>query len=147
MLGPFIRGKIRHKLHHLYKHVLSNMKTARIKGSHLTFLFLTRFYVNVAHSNSNPTWCVFHSYGIMFSCQKLTHAYYAFTSYVRHKGHLYEVFLVLAKNRCLTLWVSIVTNIDFLLTISICCQEKWLWELIKWSSKRKCFDLLLNSLN
>ena len=25
--------------------------------------------------------------------QKLTHAYYAFASYVRRKGHLYEVFL------------------------------------------------------
>ena len=43
------------------------------------FLFLTRFHVNVA--------------------QKLTHAYYAFASYVRRKGHLYEVFLVLAKTR------------------------------------------------
>ena len=40
-----------------------------------------------------------------------------------------------------------MTSINFLLTISICCQEKWLWELIKWSLKRKCFDLLSNSLN
>ena len=32
--------------------------------------------------------------------QKLTHAYYAFASYLRREGHLYEVFLVLAKNRC-----------------------------------------------
>ena len=40
-----------------------------------------------------------------------------------------------------------MTNINFLLTISICCQEKWLWEVIKWSVKKKCFDLLLNSLN
>ena len=31
--------------------------------------------------------------------QKLTHAYYAFASYVRREGHLYEVFLVLAKKR------------------------------------------------
>ena len=31
--------------------------------------------------------------------QKLTHAYYAFASYVRREGHLYEVFLVLAKPR------------------------------------------------
>ena len=31
--------------------------------------------------------------------QKLTHAYYAFASYVRREGHLYEVFLVLAKTR------------------------------------------------
>ena len=29
--------------------------------------------------------------------QKLTHAYYAFASYLRREGHLYEVFLVLAK--------------------------------------------------
>ena len=35
-----------------------------------------------------------------------------------------------------------MTKIIFLLTISIYCQEKWLWELIKWSLKRKCFDLL-----
>ena len=34
-----------------------------------------------------------------FSRQKLTHAYYAFASYVRREGHLYEVFLVLAKSR------------------------------------------------
>ena len=45
----------------------------------------------------------------------------------------------------LTLQVPVVTNINFLLTISICCQEKWLWELIKWSLKRKCIDLLSNS--
>ena len=32
---------------------------------------------------------------------------------------------------------------NFLLTISICCQEKWLWELIKWSPKRKCFVLII----
>ena len=31
--------------------------------------------------------------------QKLTHAYYAFASYVSREGHLYEVFLVLAKSR------------------------------------------------
>ena len=31
--------------------------------------------------------------------QKLTHAYYAFVSYVRHEGHLYQAFLVLAKTR------------------------------------------------
>ena len=31
--------------------------------------------------------------------QKFTHAYYAFASYVRREGHLYEVFLVLAKPR------------------------------------------------
>ena len=31
--------------------------------------------------------------------QKLTHVYYAFASYVRREGHLYEVFLVLAKTR------------------------------------------------
>ena len=35
----------------------------------------------------------------------------------------------------------------FLLTISIQCQEIRLWELIKWSPKRNCFDLLSNSLN
>ena len=40
-----------------------------------------------------------------------------------------------------------VTNINFLLTISIDCQEIRLWELIIWSPKRKCLDLLSNSLN
>ena len=30
-----------------------------------------------------------------------------------------------------------MTKIIFLLTISIYCQEKWLWELIKWSPKEK----------
>ena len=33
------------------------------------------------------------------ACQKLTHAYYTFASYVRREGHLYEVFRVLAKPR------------------------------------------------
>ena len=68
------------------------------------FLFLTRFYVNVARSNGNPTWCMFQSYSVvMFSRQKLIHVYYAFASYGGREGHLYEVFLVLAKmfkNRC-----------------------------------------------
>ena len=40
-----------------------------------------------------------------------------------------------------------MTNINFLLTISIQCQEIRFWESIKWSPKRKCFDLLSNSLN
>ena len=47
----------------------------------------------------------------------------------------------------LPLWVPIVTNINFLLPISIHCQEIRLWELIKWSPRRKCFDPLSNSLN
>ena len=34
-----------------------------------------------------------------------------------------------------------VTNINFLLTISIHHQKKWLWELTKWSTKEKCVDL------
>ena len=34
-LGPFIRGKIRRELYHLYEHVLSKMRTARINGSRL----------------------------------------------------------------------------------------------------------------
>ena len=38
-----------------------------------------------------------------------------------------------------------MTNINFLLKISIQCQEIRLWELIKWSPKRKCFDLFSNS--
>ena len=47
----------------------------------------------------------------------------------------------------LTLQVPRMANINFLLTISIQCQEIRLWELIKWSPKRKCVDLLSNSLN
>ena len=58
------------------------------------FLFLTRFHVNVARSNGNPT-------AIQIFPPKLTHAYYAFASYVRRECHLYEVFLVLAKTRLL----------------------------------------------
>ena len=58
--------------------------------------------MNVAHSNGNPTYCAFQSHGIMFSHQKLTHAYYAFTSYVGRNGHLYTVFLVLAKLRLIS---------------------------------------------
>ena len=46
----------------------------------------------------------------------------------------------------LALFFPTMTNINFLPTISIQCQEIRLWELIKWSPKRKCFDLLLNSL-
>ena len=34
-LGSFIRGKIRRELYHLYEHVLSKTRTARINGSHL----------------------------------------------------------------------------------------------------------------
>ena len=46
-----------------------------------------------------------------------------------------------------TLQVRILTNINFLPTIFICCQEKWLLELKKkWSLRRKCFDLLSNTL-
>ena len=36
---------------------------------------------------------------IQCGAQKLTHAYYAFASYLRREGHLNEVFLVLAKTR------------------------------------------------
>ena len=52
---------------------------------------------------------------------------------------------VAEQNLRLTLEVPMVTKINFLVTISIDCQEIRLWELIEWSSKRKCFDLLSNS--
>ena len=57
-----------------------------------------------------------------------------------------------SESRCMHhVWTfpctCVVTNINFLLTISIQCQEIRLWELIKWSPKRKYFDLLSNSLN
>ena len=34
-LGPFIREKIRRELYHLYEHVLSKTRTARVNGSRL----------------------------------------------------------------------------------------------------------------
>ena len=34
-LGPFIRGKIRRELYHLYEHVLSKTRRARMNGSRL----------------------------------------------------------------------------------------------------------------
>ena len=40
-----------------------------------------------------------------------------------------------------------MTNVNFLLMISIQYREIRLWELIKWSPKGKCLDLLSNSLN
>ena len=46
-----------------------------------------------------------------------------------------------------TLEVPIVTNTNFLLTISKDCREIRLGEFIKLSVKRKCLDFLLNSLN
>ena len=64
----------------------------------------------------------------------------------RHKA------LNLTKNiyhsgEVVTLEVPIVTNVNFLLMISIECQAIRLWELIKWSPKGKCLDLLSNSLD
>ena len=40
-----------------------------------------------------------------------------------------------------------MTNSNFLITIPIHYHEMRLWESIKWSLKRKYFDLLSNSLN
>ena len=53
----------------------------------------------------------------------------------------------ISPNFTLTLWVPLVTNINFLLKIFIHSQGIRLGELMKWSLKRKCFDLLSNSLN
>ena len=44
-------------------------------------------------------------------------------------------------------FTPIRTNSNFLLTMSKPYHEMRLWELIKWSPKRKYFDLLSNSLN
>ena len=65
----------------------------------------------------------------------------------KEKTKIQNISQNLKDNIFLNLLVLIVTNMNFLLTIFICCQEKWLWELIKWSPKRKCFVLLLKSLN
>jgi len=53
------------------------------------------------------------------------------------------------ENKELTLIVQVpeLTNINFLLTISIHNLEKSLYEWIKWSPGRKRFDLLTNSLH
>ena len=85
-IGPFIQGKIRRELYHLYEHVLSKTKTARINGSHL-FSALDSFSCECCPSQRQSN----------VARQKLTHSYYAFASYVRRECHLYEVFLVLTK--------------------------------------------------
>ena len=61
--------------------------------------------------------------------------------------YVFSKFNLLNTDTPLTLLVPIVTNSNFLLTISIYFHEMRLWELIKWSPKRKYFDLLSNSLN
>ena len=50
---------------------------------------------------------------------------------------------------CSFLWtkLQIVTNINFLQTKSVHNQWKRLRELVEWSPKGKCFDLLSNSPN
>ena len=63
------------------------------------FLLLTRFHVNIANVNANVYCQRFHVNISNVARQKLTHAYYVFASYIRREGHLYEVFLVLAKTR------------------------------------------------
>ena len=47
----------------------------------------------------------------------------------------------------ITLLVSRVTNINFLLTTSADQQDLRLWELLNWSSQGERFDLKPNSLN
>ena len=86
--GPFIRGKIRLELDHLYEHVLSKTRTARINGSHI---------ISVLDSFSCE--CCPQQRQSNVARQTLTHAYYAFASYIRREGHLYQVFLVLTKTR------------------------------------------------
>ena len=63
-----------------------------------------------------------------------------------------ELFLFLGeKVHCRKVWISLwvpkVTNNNFRLTIWMHYQEKKVWELINWSTKEKCFDLLSNSSN
>ena len=87
-VGPFIRGKIRPELYHLYEHVLFKTRTARINGSRLISV-LDWFSCECCPQQRQSN----------VARQKFTHAYYAFASYVRREGHLYEVFLVLAKTR------------------------------------------------
>ena len=71
------------------------------------------------------------------------------TKHSRGDGKTHECasLEIVSHIHVLTLYVPIVTNINFLLTISIHYHEVRLWELRKWSPKRKYFDLLSNSLN
>ena len=92
-LGPFIRRKIRRFLNKtrpvpFIQHALSKTRTARINGSRLIAVldfFLCECCPWQRQSN--------------VARRKLTHAYYAFASYLRREGRLYKVFLVLAKTR------------------------------------------------
>ena len=77
---------------HLYEHVLSRTRTAPVNGSRLISVLDSFSCVLPVETATNKV--------RKFSCQKLTHAYHAFASYVRREGHLYEVFLVLSKNKC-----------------------------------------------
>ena len=64
----------------LYEHVLSETKTARIfKMVRILFLFLTRFHVNVARSNGNPTWRVSKVWRHVVIC---------------HRGNILKTFLM-----------------------------------------------------
>ena len=44
---------MRRELYHLYEHVLSKTRTARINGSRLISVLDSFFHVNVARSNGN----------------------------------------------------------------------------------------------
>ena len=59
----------------------------------------------------------------------------------------WSVLVIEGHNWCTLAEVPIVTNANFLLTISIQCQAIRLWQLINWSPKGKCPDLLSNFLN
>ena len=83
-----MREKIRREMYHLYEHVLSKTRTARINGSRL---------ISVLDSFSCECCPLERQSNV--ARQKLTHAYYGFASCVRREGHLYEVFLVLAQTR------------------------------------------------
>ena len=82
-------------VYHLYKHVLSKTRTAR-KMVRVLFLFLTRFHVNVARSNGNQQDAKIFPPKInpCVPCVRVL-----CKGRRRGEGHLYEVFLVLAKTR------------------------------------------------
>ena len=80
-------------------------------------------------------------------CLKINVKIFIFVSFIECLIYMQLAIVYLFYLTFLTLYVPIVSNVNFLLTISIQCQEIRLWELIKWSPKEKCLDLLSDSLN
>ena len=107
----------------------------------MNFLVLFMFFVTLLNGKLSTTEII--------RCFKVTHSgiYHSFLSNAQWNSPCLPVFycvwfchvmeFVLSSIN-LTLLVIILTNVNFLLTISIHGQDVRLWELVKWSAKRKC---------